>query len=251
MWGGGPCVCARSRLSRRGRRFLPLTQTHQQGNKGEERAAAAAPHNAGALLSMTCDGGRLPPLPCPAHGPHPAVLGGHSGTPKPDTPWVVLIQGVPHLKARSACAGSARATSVPVPGAARLGSWLPKIPRVRGVRCVKSPGMSLPPSRQLLRQPRGSRFSWGHPLGSPSCCAHSQGFWAPPGGFWVQGLVGGSPEPGWSCPRRTGTRGGFGAVALIFGVCRRGGISHAGAGTSIILTGTATAPCPQTLSLSS
>lgn len=228
MRGGGPCVCARGRLSRRGRRFLPLTQTHQQGNKGEERAAAAAPHNAGALLSMTCDGGTAssPPLPCSR--PPPCRFGGAQRDPQTGaglgTPWLSFIQGVPHLKARSACAGSARATSVPVPGAARLGSWLPKIPRVRGVRCVKSPGMSLPPSRQLLRQPRGSRFSWGHPLGSPSCCAHCQGFWAPPGGFWVQGLVGGSSEPGWSCPRRTGTRGGFGA---------------------------ATAPCPQTLSLSS
>lgn len=91
-------MCARGRLSRRGRRFLPLTQTHQQGNKGEERAAAAAPHNAGALLSMTCDGGTAssPPLPCSR--PPPCRFGGAQRDPQTGHPLGCPHPGGPTLK---------------------------------------------------------------------------------------------------------------------------------------------------------
>lgn len=180
-------MCARSRLSRRGRRFLPLTQTHQQGNKGEERAAAAAPHNAGALLSMTCDGDGF--LPSPALLTAPTLpFWGHGGTPEPEL-------GTPRL---SSSRGSRCYKLVlpvqdqPVPPRCLSRCCSFGVVAPQNLPCpwgeVRATGRS--PSRQLLRQPRGSRFSWGHPLGSPSCCAHSQGPWAPPGGFWVQGLRG-------------------------------------------------------------
>lgn len=187
LWGGGQRgdmrVC--SRLSRRGRRFLPLTQTHQQGNKGEERAAAAAPHNAGALLSMTCDGGRLPPLPCPAHGPHPAGPGAERD---PQTraghPPAVLVQGVPTIKCLFCVCRISPCHLGACPGAARLGAvgfgishvhggcgfWhcrSPKISRVRGVRCVPRGEVPRDVTATLSSAPaptRGSRFSsWSLP----------------------------------------------------------------------------------------
>lgn len=117
---------------------------------------------------------------------------------------------------------------------------------------MKSPGMSQPPSRQLLRQPVGL----GSPPGaSPGTSCELLVLLCPQSGSlgtsgWVLGMaLLWCPAPGCPqglrgeprarldlrLPRAHGNEEALGQrcrVALIFGVCWRGGISHAGAGST-------------------
>lgn len=227
------------RLSRRCGVSSGGHKTHQQGNKGEERAAA---HNAaGALLSMTW--GRAGFLPHPAAGqsgtPRLGWVGGwvHPSGPQPG--------GGPHRQklflhgrskrqllkgAGSTLAGIACAPALLFGGGCGVQASGPGPLMPHGI----TPGLWAPPGTW--------KPGWGAEM--------TQLGWHSPASSGGGGCTV-SPQPGWgvgvpAAPRAGGglragistrrCRVGLGAAGaggwdLTFAVCWRGGISHAGSGS--------------------